>query len=225
MILDDEKELNNEQEEVNTPEEETVAQDSVEIADEPVQEITAAAAEEEEEEVVLPVFDAVQTGGAHDDFNWSIDKRGTIAYSADERVRMLKEYDATLSNVVENEIITGRVSAISGGDVVLDINYKSDGLIPLNEFRDMPGIATGDQIEVYVESQEDSQGQLGLSRRKAKILRAWKVSLTLSKMALSSAVLSSAKPRAVLSLTATVSKRSFRVHRLTSNRWLTTIST
>lgn len=176
MILDDEKELNNEQEEVNVPEEETVAQDSVEVADEPVQEIVAtatAAAEEEEEEVVLPVFDTVHAGGAHDDFNWSIDKRGTITYSADERTRMLKEYDATLSNVVENEIITGRVSAISGGDVVLDINYKSDGLIPLNEFRDMPGIATGDQIEVYVESQEDSQGQLGLSRRKAKILRAW----------------------------------------------------
>lgn len=176
MILDDEKELNNEQEEVNVPEEETVAQDSVEVADEPVQEIvatTTAAAEEEEEEVVLPVFDTVHAGGAHDDFNWSIDKRGTITYSADERTRMLKEYDATLSNVVENEIITGRVSAISGGDVVLDINYKSDGLIPLNEFRDMPGIATGDQIEVYVESQEDSQGQLGLSRRKAKILRAW----------------------------------------------------
>lgn len=176
MIFDDEKELNNEQEEVNVPEEETVAQDSVEVADEPVQEIVAtatAAAEEEEEEVVLPVFDTVNAGGAHDDFNWSIDKRGTITYSADERTRMLKEYDATLSNVVENEIITGRVSAISGGDVVLDINYKSDGLIPLNEFRDMPGIATGDQIEVYVESQEDSQGQLGLSRRKAKILRAW----------------------------------------------------
>lgn len=176
MIFDDEKELNNEQEEVNVPEEETVAQDSVEVADEPVQEIVAtatAAAEEEEEEVVLPVFDTVHAGGAHDDFNWSIDKRGTITYSADERTRMLKEYDATLSNVVENEIITGRVSAISGGDVVLDINYKSDGLIPLNEFRDMPGIATGDQIEVYVESQEDSQGQLGLSRRKAKILRAW----------------------------------------------------
>jgi small subunit ribosomal protein S1 len=86
---------------------------------------------------------------------------------------MLKDYDATLSNVVENEIISGRVSAISGGDVVLDINYKSDGLIPLNEFRDLPNIAQGDFVEVYVESQEDSQGQLGLSRRKAKILRAW----------------------------------------------------
>jgi len=187
MILDDEKELNNEQEEANVPEQETAPQDTVEIADEPVEEVVAAnevvaenpvqevvaAAEEEEEEIVLPVFDPVQSGGAHDDFNWSIDKRGTITYAAPERERMLREYDATLSNVVENEIITGRVSAISGGDVVLDINYKSDGLIPLNEFRDMPGIATGDHIEVYVESQEDSQGQLGLSRRKAKILRAW----------------------------------------------------
>jgi small subunit ribosomal protein S1 len=80
----------------------------------------------------------------------------------------------TLSNVVENEIISGRVSAISGGDVVLDINYKSDGLISLSEFRDTPRSGKqGDEVEVYVESQEDSQGQLGLSRRKAKILRAW----------------------------------------------------
>jgi len=65
------------------------------------------------------------------------------------------------------------VSSISGGDVVLDINYKSDGLVPMNEFRDTPDIKPGDEVEVYVESQEDSQGQLGLSRRKAKILRAW----------------------------------------------------
>ncbi|MBL7828480.1 MAG: 30S ribosomal protein S1 [Saprospiraceae bacterium] len=203
MILDDEKELNNEQEEVNATEEtapetvEAAAEEAVEVvaeaeetveaaaeeAVETVEEVAAApasapveatpVAEEEEEEVELPVFDAVVAGGAHDDFDWKIDKRGTITYSEAERAQMLKDYDATLSNVVENEIITGRVSAISGGDVVLDINYKSDGLISLNEFRDMPGIAQGDQVEVYVESQEDSQGQLGLSRRKAKILRAW----------------------------------------------------
>ena len=129
--------------------------------------------EDEEDDVELPVFDSVEAGGAHDDFNWSMNKRGTNAYSAEEHDAMLKEYDATLSNVIENEIITGRVSAISGGDVVLDINYKSDGLISLNEFRDIPGLAEGDQVEVYVESQEDAQGQLGLSRRKAKILRAW----------------------------------------------------
>ncbi len=130
-------------------------------------------ADEDEGEVELPVFDVIQAGGAHDDFNWSIDKRGTLHYPAAEHEAMLKEYDATLSNVVENEIISGRVSAISGGDVVLDINYKSDGLISLNEFRDIPGLAPGDYVEVYVESQEDNQGQLGLSRRKAKILRAW----------------------------------------------------
>ncbi|HNL37655.1 MAG TPA: S1 RNA-binding domain-containing protein, partial [Saprospiraceae bacterium] len=130
-------------------------------------------AEEEEEEVELPVFETHATGAAHDDFNWKMDKRGANAYSDSERAEMLKAYDKTLSSVVENEVIRGKVSAISGGDVVLDINYKSDGLIPLNEFRDTPDLKQGDEVEVYVESQEDSQGQLGLSRKKAKILRAW----------------------------------------------------
>jgi small subunit ribosomal protein S1 len=130
-------------------------------------------AEEDEEEVELPVFDPLQTGTSHDDFNWNVDKRGAIAYTPAEKVTMLKSYDATLTNVAENEIIRGRVSAISGGDVVLDINYKSDGLISLNEFRDTPDLKPGDEVEVYVESQEDAEGQLGLSRRKAKILRAW----------------------------------------------------
>ena len=132
-----------------------------------------AVTEEEEEDVELPVFETHATGGAHDDFNWKMDKRGANAYSDSERSEMLKSYDKTLSSVVENEVIRGKVSAISGGDVVLDINYKSDGLIPLNEFRDTPDLKQGDEVEVYVESQEDSQGQLGLSRKKAKILRAW----------------------------------------------------
>jgi len=129
---------------------------------------------EEEEEVELPATEPmVAAGSSHDDFNWNMDKRGAIAYTSAEKASLLKQYDVTLSNVEENAIIRGRVSAISGGDVVLDINYKSDGLIPLSEFRDIPGLAQGDEVEVYVESQEDSQGQLGLSRRKAKILRAW----------------------------------------------------
>mgnify|MGYP000010461774 CR=1 FL=1 len=140
----------------------------------PVAKKAAVAVEEEEEEdVELPIFDAVPAGGSHDDFNWNMNRRGAIVYTEQEKSTLLKQYDATLSDVSENEIIRGRVSAISGGDVVLDINYKSDGLIPMSEFRDMPGLAQGDEVEVYVESQEDSQGQLGLSRRKAKILRAW----------------------------------------------------
>ncbi len=130
-------------------------------------------AEEEEEVPPSDPTIIVPGGGSHDDFNWNMDKRGAIAYTATEKADLLKQYDVTLSNVEENAIIRGRVSAISGGDVVLDINYKSDGLIPLSEFRDTPGLAPGDEVEVYVESQEDNQGQLGLSRRKAKILRAW----------------------------------------------------
>ncbi|MBK8921762.1 MAG: 30S ribosomal protein S1 [Saprospirales bacterium] len=132
-----------------------------------------AAPEEEEEELDLPIPEPVIAGGAHDDFNWNMDKRGAIAYTDAERHQYLSQYDVTLSHVAENEIIRGKVSAISSGDVVLDINYKSDGLVSLNEFRDMPELKQGDEVEVYVESQEDSQGQLGLSRKKAKILRAW----------------------------------------------------
>ncbi len=132
-----------------------------------------SAVEDEEEDVELPEADILVTGGAHDDFNWSMDKRGAIAYTDAERAEYLKKYDITLRHVTENEIIRGKVSAISSGDVVLDINYKSDGLVSMNEFRDMPELKAGDEVEVYVESQEDSQGQLGLSRKKAKILRAW----------------------------------------------------
>jgi small subunit ribosomal protein S1 len=69
--------------------------------------------------------------------------------------------------------VKGFVTSINGGDVVLDINYKSDGLIPLSEFRDIPGLAVGDYVDVYVEQQEDGRGQLVLSRRKAKLLRSW----------------------------------------------------
>ncbi len=167
---------------------ETTPDRSVEVSAETKEEMEAATTEavpvaapapeqapaaEEEEEVELPEPEPVQAGGMHDDFNWNMDKRGAIAYTSAEKATLLKQYDVTLSNVEENAIIRGRVSAISGGDVVLDINYKSDGLIPMSEFRDTPDLAPGDEVEVYVESQEDSQGQLGLSRRKAKILRAW----------------------------------------------------
>ncbi len=150
---------------------EVMAEPALAIAPESFE--AAASDDEEEGELELPLFDPVIPGGAHDDFNWNMDKRGAIAYSQPERKAMLKDYDATMHTINENEIIRGRVSAISGGDVVLDINYKSDGLISMNEFRDTPDIKRGDEVEVYVESQEDSQGQLGLSRKKAKILRAW----------------------------------------------------
>lgn len=129
--------------------------------------------EEEEEELDLSFVDGIQVSSAHDDFNWDLGNTRGATYTDEERDAYLKQYDATLSSVIENEIVKGRVSAINSGDVVLDINYKSEGLVSLSEFRDMADIQPGDTVDVYVESQEDENGQLLLSRRKAKLLRAW----------------------------------------------------
>ena len=121
--------------------------------------------DEEEEEDDTPVL--------HDDFNWALSNKYGIAYTDDEKEQLLAQYDATLSSILENQIVSGKVTAINDGDVVLDINYKSDGLVSLSEFRDTPDLTVGDSVDVYVEQQEDARGQLVLSRRKAKLLRAW----------------------------------------------------
>jgi len=132
---------------------------------------------EEEDEDELDeelLFDSgYDPNSAHDDFDWSITNKGGAVYTADTTKEYLSQYEATMNAVVESEIVKGRVTSINGGDVVLDINYKSDGLVPLSEFRDIQDLKIGDYVEVYVEQQEDLRGQLVLSRRKAKLLRAW----------------------------------------------------
>ncbi len=146
---------------------EIVAQEKDQAEEEPQEE------EEEEEDIDLPLDLGYDPNSAHDDFNWNITNKGGIAYSQEEIKNYLEQYDATMNSVVENEIVRGYVTAINDGDIVLDINYKSDGLLPLSEFRDTPDLRVGDPVEVYVEQQEDIRGQLVLSRRKAKLLRAW----------------------------------------------------
>ncbi|HMX82409.1 MAG TPA: 30S ribosomal protein S1 [Saprospiraceae bacterium] len=110
---------------------------------------------------------------AHDDFDWSQGKRQTAHYSAEERKTLSEKYEAAMNTINNNEVVPAMVTAIHGGDVVLDINYKSDGLLSLSEFRDMPDLKIGDYVDVYIESQEDTKGDLVLSRRKAKLLKAW----------------------------------------------------
>ncbi|MFN6063806.1 MAG: 30S ribosomal protein S1 [Bacteroidota bacterium] len=169
--------MSEEKDEITTPEELNGA-----IEEQPaiVEEVVVKPAEpvevvEEEEEVEMEVLLAGQetVGTAHDDFNWNITNKGGINYSDEEAVSFREQYSSTMNAVLENEIVKGFVTSINGGDVVLDINYKSDGLIPLSEFRDIPGLAVGDYVDVYVEQQEDGRGQLVLSRRKAKLLRSW----------------------------------------------------
>lgn len=169
--------MSEEKDEITTPEE---LNGAIEEQSAPVEEVVAKAVEpvevvEEEEEVEMEVLLAGQetVSTAHDDFNWNITNKGGINYSDEEAISFREQYSSTMNAVLENEIVKGFVTSINGGDVVLDINYKSDGLIPLSEFRDIPGLAVGDYVDVYVEQQEDGRGQLVLSRRKAKLLRSW----------------------------------------------------
>jgi len=136
---------------------------------------TADASQKEEValEDIIEIEDFSQT--AHDDFDWSISNRHTLSYTEKEIEDYLNDYDQSISSVEESQIVSGIVSSISTGDVVLDINFKSDGLVSLSEFRDMPDLKIGDAVDVYVEKREDDRGQLLLSRRKAKLLRAWEM--------------------------------------------------
>jgi small subunit ribosomal protein S1 len=94
-------------------------------------------------------------------------------YSKEERAEMEKMYDDTLTTVQEQEVVKGIVVGITDRDVILNIGFKSDGLVPVSEFRDLPELKVGDEVEVFIEDQEDPNGQLILSRKKAKIVSAW----------------------------------------------------
>ena len=110
---------------------------------------------------------------AHDDFDWSIDKRNVTFYNADEKQKYDKVYENTFVSITDSTLIKGLVVGITKTDVVLNIGFKSDGLVSLNEFRDIPGLKIGDEVEVMVVEKEDREGHLNLSRRQARITRAW----------------------------------------------------
>ncbi|MGQ0739002.1 MAG: 30S ribosomal protein S1 [Bacteroidota bacterium] len=118
-----------------------------------------------------PVEEAVPA--AHDDFDWSVDKRNVIAYTAEEKEKYHHVYDNTFVQLSDGELIKGLVVGLTKTDVVLNIGFKSDGLISLNEFRDLANLAVGDEVEVMIVEKEDRDGHLNLSRRQARITRAW----------------------------------------------------
>jgi len=93
-------------------------------------------------------------------------------YTESEKEKMIEMYDSTLTQITEKEVVKGTVVSISDRDVVLNIGFKSDGLVALNEFRDID-LKVGDEIDVFIEDQEDLNGQLILSRKKAKVVKAW----------------------------------------------------
>jgi small subunit ribosomal protein S1 len=107
------------------------------------------------------------------DFDWDADDKGFGNYSTEDRQKFEDMYAGTFNSINKGEIISGIVVSINNKDVVLNIGFKSDGLVSLSEFRDMPDLKIGDSVDVFVESQEDANGQLVLSRKRAKTQRSW----------------------------------------------------
>ncbi|ULT46021.1 30S ribosomal protein S1 [Niabella defluvii] len=141
-------------------------------AAEPVEEASAATTNAPvEAPAKAPVAEAVET--AHDDFDWSVDKRNVSSYSKEEKEKYDKVYDNTFVQLTDGELVNGTVVGLTKTDVVLNIGFKSDGLISLNEFRDIPGLKIGDEVEVMIVEKEDRDGHLNLSRKQARTTRAW----------------------------------------------------
>ena len=107
-----------------------------------------------------------------EDFNWEAYESGD-ATSATSKEEQEKAYDNTLNKVGDHEVVDGTVIAMNKREVVVNIGYKSDGIIPLSEFRYNPDLKVGDTVEVYIENQEDKKGQLILSHKKARATRSW----------------------------------------------------
>ena len=107
-----------------------------------------------------------------EDFNWDAYENGETVTSASHE-DLEKAYDNTLNKVNDREVVDGTVIAMNKREVVVNIGYKSDGIIPMSEFRYNPELKVGDTVEVYIENQEDKKGQLVLSHRKARATRSW----------------------------------------------------
>ena len=107
------------------------------------------------------------------EFDWDASDKGFGNYSDAERAKLEEQYAGTFNQINQGEIIEGTVVSINSKDVVLNVGFKSDGLVSLSEFRDLPELAVGDVVDVFVESQEDANGQLVLSRKRAKTQKSW----------------------------------------------------
>ena len=106
------------------------------------------------------------------EFDWDAFENGTAAEGMSKE-QLEQAYDTTLNKVADNEVVNGTVTAINKREVIVNIGYKSDGIIPISEFRYNPDLKVGDEVEVYIENTEDRKGQLLLSHKKARESRSW----------------------------------------------------
>ena len=109
---------------------------------------------------------------ANENFDWNAFENDLGVYDQD-KTQITEAYDKTLSNVNVGEVVEGTVTGVNKREVIVNVGYKSEGIIPVSEFRYNPDLKVGDKIEVYVDSAEDKNGQLALSHKKARQLKSW----------------------------------------------------
>lgn len=116
--------------------------------------------------------DNLQTVAPIENFDWDAYAKGEI-YSKEDKAKLAESYEGTLNKINDKEVVIGTVSSIGKREVVINIGYKSEGVVSSSEFRYNPELQVGDEVEVYIESQEDKKGQLILSHKKARASRSW----------------------------------------------------
>ena len=147
--------------------EETAAEETA-VEEAPKEEVTVV--EEAAPEVVAE--EATVEEIIAEEFNWADVEVSATEMNA-ERIELMAAYESTLGSSVEHQVVDGKVTVKTEREVIIDINSKSEGVVSLNEFRYNPELAVGDTVEVLVDRQEDKYGQLVLSHRKARSIKAW----------------------------------------------------
>jgi Ribosomal protein S1 len=130
-----------------------------------------AAGEIEEQVILKPAKKQSNASVANDKFDW--DAFENDGFDASEKAANEESYSKSLSRINENEVVEGTVTSINKREVIVNIGYKSEGVISINEFRYNPDLAVGDTVEVYVENAEDKKGQLILSHKRARAVKSW----------------------------------------------------
>ncbi len=160
-----------------TPATEATEEENVPAANAPATEETPAKAETVQETEEAPTTDRPgfvnPTREEDEDFDWVKYEEGVDAYSETDRQNFNTLYEDTLTSIAEKTVIQGTVYGITKKEVVVNIGYKSEGIIQINEFRYNPDLAVGEEVDVYVEAQEDRYGQMVISHKTARIHRAW----------------------------------------------------
>ncbi|MEC8604288.1 MAG: 30S ribosomal protein S1 [Bacteroidota bacterium] len=158
----------------------TAAKKAAPVAVETSSVVQEAPVEEKVVDVVENISDDVVQSSSKDaekapvkEFDWDAFESDLDTYTKDERKKLNDIYDVTLTQIEEKELIKGFVIAINKKEVVININYKSEGIVPKNEFRYNPDLKIGDEVDLYIESMEDKTGQLVVSHKIARTHRAW----------------------------------------------------